>query len=464
MQSVKPNQETETIKLINARLNRYKQKKSQSYNNLPNRRSSRRNCKIEAKDLNYYKCNNDSAASSFISEDTNLSSTSIYSNNNNISLDTLERKRSRSLSKTSEESMLSNARSSSGYDTNTSGDNKSVCTSPQMFKGFTNSQNDHCKIEIINEMLDDLKSEINEEKNANEYKSNNNRESQENFLESYKTGSSDETLIVERNENEKLGDNLSSSSKTDDEKLNEIISAENCKLPEDVYLKSVCNNDNVSEISTSTSKSDDEKLSETKTSDIKMNKDSLNEIVTSDKSYRASSSDSEKVTERKGPREAFMLPIRSESKDLIPERNWRKRTRLRSRYKMTHQNEESKSEAEEDNKTSEADKKKLSASEVRLREDMEDNLDDDTNSSDCNSQGTKDPKTEEHKRYFNKMLSDLSVSEFQLIVDSMGGLRDLIASFVNSKNDNANSVSLTGSLFASQCLSILLLALIHSNL
>jgi hypothetical protein len=75
-----------------------------------------------------------------------------------------------------------------------------------------------------------------------------------------------------------------------------------------------------------------------------------------------------------------------------------------------------------------------------MREDMEDNLDDD--SFDYNSQGTKDPKTEEHKRHFNKMLSDLSVSEFQLVVDSVGGLKDLIASFMNSKNNDANSVSL----------------------
>ncbi|XP_012222910.2 uncharacterized protein [Linepithema humile] len=439
VKSVKSNQETETIKLINARLTRYKQKKLQSCNNSSERRSSRRNCKIEDKDLNSYKCNNDSTASSFISEDTNLSSTSTYSNNNNISLDTLKRKRSRSLSKTSEESTLSNARSSSGYDTNTSGDNKSICTSPQMFKGFTNAQNDHSKIELINEILDDLKSEINEEKNTNEYKSNNNRESQENFIESYKTGSCNETLVAERSENEKLGDNLSSSSKTDDEKLNEIISAESCKLSEDLYLKNVCNNDNVSDISTSTSKSDDEKLSETKTSDISMNKDSLTEVVTPHKSYRASSSDSEKIAERKDSREASTSPIESESKHLVPERNLRKRTRLRTRHRTAQHNEESKPEAEEDNKTSEADKKNLSASEMRLQEDVEDNLDDDTNSLDYNSQGTKDPKTEEHKRHFNKMLSDLSVSEFQLVVDSVGGLRDLIASFENSKNNNANS-------------------------
>lgn len=433
-QSVKSNQETEILKLINVRLNRYKQKKSQSHNNLIERRSSRRHCKIENKDLN--SCNNDSTTSSFISEDTNLSSTSTYSNNNNISLDTLKKKRSRSLSKTSEES---NARSSSGYDTNTSADNKSVCPSPQMFKGFTNAQNENCKIERINEMLDDLKSEINEEKNANEYRSNNNRELQENFVDSCKTGSCNETLVAERSENEKLGDNLSSSSKTDDEKLNEIISAESCKLSEDVYLKNVC--DNVSDISTSTSKSDDEKLSETKTSDININKDSLKpEKVTPDKSYRAPSSDSEKVIERKGSREVSASPIETESKDLIPERNLRKRTKLRSRYRATQRNEESKPEAKEDDRTSEADKKDLSASEMRLRED---NLDDDTNNFEYHTEGIKDPKTEEHRQHFNKMLSDLGVSEFQLVVDSVGGLRDLITSFVNSKNNNANSVSLT---------------------
>lgn len=104
---VKIKEETETGKLIDARLSRYKQKKLQSHNNSACRRSTRHS-NINNKDLNDYKDNNNSITDSFISEDTNLSNTSTCTNNNNISLNTMSRKRCRSLSKMSEESTLSN--------------------------------------------------------------------------------------------------------------------------------------------------------------------------------------------------------------------------------------------------------------------------------------------------------------------------------------------------------------------
>lgn len=461
LQPVKAKEETETDKLIGAKLSRYKKKKLQSYNNASCRRSTRHSS-IGNKDLNNYKCNNDSAASSFISEDTNMSNTSTCTNNNNISLNAI-RKRCRSLSKMSEESTLSNARSS-GYDTNTSSDNKSVdnVESSSMFKGFTNTQSDNCGIGIINEMLDDLKSEIDEERRTNERESNSELSSQGNLVKVYKnTIDSCEILAVERDENERSSDNLSNSSKTDDEKLNDIISAENSKLPENVYAKSISASDNVSDISTLTSKSDDEKLSETKTSDSNVN------ITFNDSLCASPSIDSVSLSEKMTKSElrlnkvevSSIAKIRSDNS--IEERNLRKRTRLQSRYRVEEQhNEESKIEAvknekkkkklEADDKMDEADENNFSVSKLDLHEDVEYDLDDYTNNSDIgyNLRRSKDPKTDECKKHFDKMLSDLGVSDFQLVADTVEGLRDLIGSFSASDSGSNNAVSLMRLIFS----------------
>lgn len=431
----------------------------QSYNNSSCRRSTRRSS-IDDKDLNTDKRNNDSAASSFISDDTNMSNTSTCANNNNISLNAISRKRCRSLSKMSEESTLSNARSS-GYDTNTSSDNKSVDNeSSSMFKGFINTQRDNCSIGIINEMLDDLKSEIDEERRINEHESNNSElSSQGNIVKVYKnTIDSCEILAAERDENERLSDNLSNSSKTDDEKLNDIISAENSKLPESVYAKSISASDNVSDISTLTCKSDDEKLSETKTNDNNVN-------ITFDDSLCASPSlDSVSLSEEMTKSEhlnkvevSSIAKIRSDNS--IEEKNLRTSIRLRSRYRGQH-NEENKMVAIKkevkkkeklviDDKMYETDKQNFSSSKIDLEEDIEeDDLDDYTNNSDTgyNLRRSKDPKTDESKKHFDKMLSDLGVSDFQLVADTVEGLRDLISSFSTSASDN-NAVSFMGLIF-----------------
>lgn len=444
LQPVKTKEETETGKLIDAKLSRYKQKKMQSHNNSSCRRSTRHSSSLNNKDLNDYKSNNNSVVDSFISEDTNLSNTSTCTNNN-ISLNTIHRKRCRSLSKMSEESTLSNAKSS-GYDTNTSCDKSIDNESSPMFKGFVNIQNDNSGIGIINEMLDDLKSEIDEERRANEHGNNSNELSlQENLIKAYKNiiGSCE---AIERDENERSSDNLSNSSKTDDEKLNDIISAENSKLPENVYAKSVSASDNVSDISILTSKSDDEKLSETKTS-------GSNSIIFNDSLCASPSIDSVSLSEEVAKCDFHVdktkvssTKIRSD--DLIEGRTLRNRTmRLRFRHKAEQYNKESKTKVRKDEikkklEVDEVDEKNFSASELDLQEDVECNLDNYTNNSDTgyNLRKSKDLETDAYKKHFDNMLSDLSVSDFQLVVDTVEGLRDLISSF--SSNDEVSLIFL----------------------
>jgi len=432
---------------------RYRKKKLQIRNNLHHRSNKYENKNYD-KDLS----NNDSATSSFISEDTNLSSTSTCSNNNNISLDAISRKRRRSLSKMSEESLLSNARSS-GYDTHTSSDNKSIDDeSLSMFKGFTNTQNDNCNIEIINEMLDDLKTEIDEEKRMNERENNSEVVSQENFVELYENNAicHSETLVVEKDENERSSDNLSNSSKTDDEKLNEIINAESSKLPEDVYSKSISTSDNVSDISMLTSKSDDEKLSETKTSDsnVNANENSLNKKTIFNEVFFASCSIdrtllSEEITEQYLNE---MPSVEAKSNNLIKKRNLRKGMKLRSRKQCNKKHtteaiKEIKEEQESENdQMNETEEENFSVSEMQLQTSMEYDLDDYVHDTDTgyNLRESKDPKTDECKQRFAKMLSDLNVSDFYLVADSVEELRNLIASFSesDSENNNSNNVSL----------------------
>lgn len=447
--------------LERSKLIRYKKRKLQMRNNLFDLRSNKRENRNDDKDLN-----NDSTTGSFISEDTNLSSTSTYSNNNNISLDVISRKRRRSLSKMSEESSLSNARSS-GYDTNTSSDNKSVDDeSSRMFKGFINTQNDNCSIEIINEMLDDLKTEIDEEKRMSERESSSSGElaSQENFVGFYKNTavSRNETLVAEKDENERSSDNLSNSSKTDDEKLNEIINAESSKLPEDVYSKNISASDNVSDISILTSKSDDEKLNETKTSNnnISANENTLNRKTIFNKLFGASSSVNnmslnEEVSKKYLSISEMQSVIEAESNNPIRERNLKTGMKLRSRNIIKQCDKKSnikttKTELKdrqklEDDQANDTDEENFSASEMRLQTNMDYDLEDYINNTDTdyNFQKSKNPKTDECKRRFDKMLTDLSVSDFYLVTDSVEGLRDLIANFSasDSESNNSNNVS-----------------------
>ncbi|XP_011700550.1 PREDICTED: uncharacterized protein LOC105457533 isoform X2 [Wasmannia auropunctata] len=450
LSSVKPvgqERELERNKFI-----RYRKRKLQTRNNLSDRRSNSHENRNDDKDLS----NNDSATGSFISEDTNLSSTSTCSNNNNnnISLDAISRKRRRSLSKMSEESSLSNARSS-GYDTHTSSDNKSVDDeSSRMFKGFSNTQNDNCNIEIINEMLDDLKTEINEEKRASECENNSELVSQENFVELYKNTavSHSEALVNEKDELERSSDNLSNSSKTDDEKLNEIINAESTKLPDDVYSKSISASDNVSDISMLTSKSDDEKLSETITSDsnVSASENSLNRKRTFNDFYASSSVNNTSLSDevaRLGLDETPSVMEEKLNNSIEKGDNLEKGIKLRSRDVVKQSNEEHPTEtrdevkeeqASEDDEMNETDEENFSASETRQTS-VEYDLDDYVNSTDAGYNLRSSENQTECKQRFDKMLSDLSVSDFYLVADSVEELRNLIASFSESDSESNNS-------------------------
>ncbi|XP_020297135.1 uncharacterized protein LOC109861754 isoform X2 [Pseudomyrmex gracilis] len=466
---VKSEQESEEAKsfksnIIAVRLNKCRKGKSQYYNNndLSNHKSNRQETasKSNDKDLNSFKCN-DSAVNSFISEDTNLSSTSTCSNNN-VNSNVAKRNRCRSLSKTSDESILSNARSS-GYDTTTFSEKSVFDESSQMFKGFANTETDNCSIGIIKEMLNDLKSEIDEEKKANKRESNSDSEleSKDNnstTLSCKSTTNCDVTLTCEKDETKSFWDNLSSSLKTDDEKLKEIIDSGGSKLPENMYLKSLSAVDDFSDSSTITCKSDDEKLSETKNSDSTLSAIENNDRkVTFTRSFCASSSSSESLNKDVTKREHFgktkiLRSVtkaklnNSEETETVPKRNLRKRTRLRSHYKriqseINANKKESKivNAMKDEGKVLRSDK-----TDETIKSDIEDS-DDSTNNIRYNLQNSNNPKTEERQEHFNKILSDLSVSDFHLVADSVDGLRDLISVFKtrNSETNNADSTKET---------------------
>jgi len=366
------------------------------------------------------------------------------SNNNNISLDVISKKRQSISSKTLGKSALSNVRCSEHRDIF---DDKSIDDeSTQMFKGFANIKDNNYSIGIINGMLNDLKSEIDKEKKAQKCKSSDSNEtSQGNLIESCKNiiDFCSEISTSERDENERSNDNLSSSSKTDDEKLNEIISAEYSKLPETTYFKCISVNDNISD--NSISKSDDEKLNETKNaSSNSANENSSIKRITLNGSFHACSNDSEEMIKckrfRKVKRTMWMR-----SDDSSEERTLRKRAKLRSQYRTVHCNENDtikagKNEKLEDEKI---DKKDFSVNDMQLQEAL-DVVNDYINNCDINYyedlQRSKNLKTDECKQHFNKILIDLSVSDFQLVVDSVEGLRDLIASFSVNDSESNNTI------------------------
>ncbi|XP_014484971.1 PREDICTED: uncharacterized protein LOC106749749 [Dinoponera quadriceps] len=483
---VRPKQEAnlEAASPLHAKFNRYRMRRTQSSNNSNNSKNSseqtnnRRESRLEDKELLSYKSsNNDSATSSFISEDTNLSSTSTCSNNNNISLDAVNRKRCRSLSKTSDESTLSNARSS-GYDTNTSSDNRSLDDDDiKMFKGFSNVQGDNCKIGMINEILDDLKSEIDEDVKTNGCESDTRSSgltSQEDFEGLCKKATGVEAMLtVKKDENERSIDTVSGgTSKTDDEKLNDMISAESSKLPAGVCSKRVSAGDNIS----TSSKSDDEKLSETKTNNGNISDNCKRNGISKGRTFNGSlresfsnnASLSGKVAKRRSGAN-ISSTSKVKSNDSSRERSPPKRQLRSSRHRAAQH--DAKDKAEEVKKREEgegeAEKKEekkrtesiddadenSSAVRARLEEAMNDgDSDDDYANSENGINGynlrrSRSLKTNECKEHFNKLLSDLGVCDFQLVADSVEGLRDLIANFMepdlkNTSTDTADIIPL----------------------
>ncbi|XP_076759655.1 uncharacterized protein LOC143428564 isoform X2 [Xylocopa sonorina] len=371
---------------------RCKRRKPRWNSGLPPK-SKRKVNKRDEKQSNDGKCNSDSAIGSLLNEDTNFSSTSICSNNNNNDnkLVSIDIKRSRSSSKCSEMSTGTETRSrstkSSGYDTN----NSTVAisgkrTSQKMFKGFSDGNTSNkCKIEIISGILSNLKAESS---NSSQSKLNTTKQQYLGAIGLHvnKDNSVDRTI-----------DNLSSISKTDDEKLNEIISAENLKL----------NDQNSNTVSCSVkgtrslpivSKSDDEKLNETKTTHRQTDNTSV-------------SQDKENST--------------------VTRENGRLLKQQKSNEEVTQSDRTSKTNVIETSID-----KDISLNELRSllqKEAMEDDFSFDENSEvKYNLRNSKNKKMNECKQEandFDEMLIQLSVSKFQLVADSVSSLRNVITSF-----------------------------------
>ncbi|XP_012287734.1 uncharacterized protein LOC105703723 isoform X2 [Orussus abietinus] len=241
------------------------------------------------------KCSADSAIGCLASEDTSFSSVSACShntNNNHIDMEGISSKRSRSSSKTSEESTtsalskLSNAKSS-GYDTNGSIDAKSAdeARSKQGFKGFEEDA-ENPDIAMISGILTGLTSKVDSmERGA----SINPDESGRSRVSPDRAGSKSQSVDPEIP--------TASVSKTDDEKLNEIIcndsSIDTKEIPDTRQLF--------------TSKSDDEKLIETKGSRSSLDLETPPEEETSSQSKRRKIRNGENVKEEHGESSSSVL-------------------------------------------------------------------------------------------------------------------------------------------------------------
>lgn len=115
----------------------------------------------------------DSALGSLVNEDTNLSGISGFSNNNNNAIESIDVTRSRSPSKTSSEetgtSIVTRCTNpkSSGYDTNTSSDAKSLNDpdGEEMFRGFGSEADNENSLDVIcsiKDLLDGLTTKVGE--------------------------------------------------------------------------------------------------------------------------------------------------------------------------------------------------------------------------------------------------------------------------------------------------------------
>ncbi|KOC59879.1 Uncharacterized protein KIAA2026 [Habropoda laboriosa] len=403
-----PGKKTLHASLIKKRA-KYRRKKSRWSTGLTPKSSKKKVNKSDEKHVNDCKCSSDSATGSLINEDTNLSSTSTCSNNNNnnnsssnnnnVNLDTVDIKKSRSPSKCSEMSTESDKTrcksvKSSGYDTNSSmGTISKNRSSQKMFKGFSdNSSNNKCNIKIINGILCNLKAGTSEENNSTEDTSQITLELnpiRQQYLDTM------DLHIARGDSADRTIDNLSSISKTDDEKLNEIISAESSKLNDKDNVHTVIETHQIS----ITSKSDDEKLNETRTS------------------HRQE--DSASSSGRNG-KESIVRQNGGLGKEQKPDKTPLK---LDDTSKST-------------NEVDSFDDTDLSLSELRSmlqKEAMDDDfsLDEETEVK-YDLRKSKYKKTEgwkQEKENFNEMLLELSASKFQLVADSISSFKELIASF-----------------------------------
>ncbi|XP_076394662.1 uncharacterized protein LOC100878137 isoform X1 [Megachile rotundata] len=411
-QPIKPklhaeNEELDENELIKKQVRR---RRRRWCNGLPPKLKRKGN-KCDEKQLNDIKSNSDSATSSLINEDTSLSNLSTCSdsnsnNNNDINPTTINVKRPRSSSKCSEVSMESDktcCTKSSGYDTNRSIDNLSESKSPErMFKGFSNSSditNKKCDINVINGLLTNLQSEFSEIESTEDsgvsltHTSPNKLEitsAKEQYLDALNLHATKSEPV------DRTIDSLCSVSKTDDEKLNEIISAESLKVGSEAHQMT-------------TSKSDDEKLSETR--------------INCDATDQSEGKEGNEIIER--PNGQYADSQQSDNLNI-------------SDKETPH----SKATSKSNNEIESNDDKDLSLSELRCmlqKEAMDDEhyLDEERkkNYNDRKLKNNIADMWHQEVENFNEMLSELSSSEFQLVADSVSSLRDLIASFSQKDDD-----------------------------
>lgn len=348
-----------------------------------------------------------------MNEDVDFSSISTCSssnNNNDINPNTVNVKRSRSSSKCSEMSTESDrtcCTKSSGYCTNRSVDNLRENKSPEgTFKGFSNSSDitdNKCNVEIIDGIMNNLKSELSEKQNTEESDISLTHTPQDKLELTTTKEQYLDTLNLSKSADKTI-DNLSSVSKTDDEKLNEIISAEGLKLNDSSDI-----NVNKSR-QMSTSKSDDEKLNETR---INCDNDAD-------------------------------LPEEKEENETLGRSNgqFTKGQKLNNLIINDKETRNSKRASKSSNEVECNDDKDLSLSELRCllqKEAMDDGcyLDPECRV-DYNNRKLKSEKPDVWKQEaedFNQMLLELSSSKFELVADSVGSLRDLLSTF-SQRSDN----------------------------
>lgn len=518
-------------------------------------------------------------AESLGSEDTNLSSMSICSNNNHSDLGSERSKRSRSSSKNSEESVISNQTKSShakssGYDTNTSNDTKSNDEMPfrKGFQGFSKdtdtAERDLTTKDTIlenrltverqteesetgstktTELTTENAEKIAEQSNVVSVKCKstdgdadviNKNDSQSNMLASFNPESNATPTVNKISDDAPLNcthsiaalngqprtddvitslkelsgtgvldmDELSSSSKTDDEKLNDIMSIDGSVIDASKNtanmtspiisketisegVKIVENEVNIENI-LSVSKSDDQKLIETKLKDGRLDDTETidgtsNEDTTPAKPIDALSSEtstldepSDNVKEKEEEEEDQPATrINYSTKDVIG-RNFvtrstvkskidvksdeaterrpsnRPRRNVRSTYQRLLLCEDAKSECSSDQEPS--------LSELRDRL-LKENKEDSTPNEHCdvpvwekyNLRKPKKIKKEEaeEKRIenFHEMLGDLSISSFELVADSIEALREeVLTNILGNNSEEVNDVSVRNN-YRPQC-------------
>ncbi|KAL2730838.1 MATH and LRR domain-containing protein PFE0570w-like isoform X4 [Vespula squamosa] len=363
-------------------------------------------------DKQFYICNCiDSAMNSQTSEDTNSSCTSTNSNssnnnnNNNMNLNNLDRKRTRNSLKTSEISTMSNntkySNTSSNSYNNVSNENQLIDKNlkESTFKGFSRSSNEKDGIAIINQLLIRLKTEM-DMKYINSHviveNMTDTKDDIENSISMEANENNFESISNECDSSKQCLDNLSNNSKTDDEKLNEIIVIGNTILKDKTFST---NSEDINDLDSSTSKSDDEKLNETETSIINKMKNISNDVPDTinkcniKQRKRSSNNGEMKDTKKKDNiiNESF-LEI-DETQNCI-----RRSLRTKGNLQMEHKS---------------------------FCNDINQIINTDINTEKVENKLKKKNETAS----FKKMLKELGVSNFQLVADSVETLRNLISSF-----------------------------------